>query len=103
MLEFYAEKVIEGSITMDEAMARSFAAVRNASKNPRTAHAVHDLPAGTVERKVLLSFELRNEEALKVLQALDDCSNKLPEGVSRAEALVALAEHYLLVNSKIPE
>lgn len=97
MLQVYAERVIEGDMTFDTALRQSFDAVRGNSPSHRVAAAA-DLDLAR-PRSVVLTFEISQEAAQKVLLALEMCRRDLDEGASRGDALVELVNRYVALDA----
>lgn len=86
MLQLYAESVVDGRMSVAEAMERSFQEVQRREQAPGRAE---PQPA---RRAVVLSFRLEPKDAETVLRALEICRRHLPSDASRDAALVELAK-----------
>lgn len=84
ILQLYAERVVDGRMALDEAQRRSFGEVRSHKAAPE--------PASPASRpSVVLSFDLDDEAADLVLEALEVSRRALGRDASRSQGLVEMA------------
>ncbi len=89
MLHVFAEQVVRGKMSREEALKRSFGGVHEQLGTESPDEGAASQPTHTAR----LTFELGDDQAHEVLLALRQC--RLLDGVDQSEALVRIAQAYL--------